>query len=163
MASNRPGGNGQVDIWVAYRNSTDEPFGTPTNLPAPINSSADDFCPTPVRGKGLYFVSTRGGGYGGGDIYFSREVRGNWTSPQNLGPTINSSAGEASPSYFEDEQGNSYLYFSSNRAGGFEAGGTDSDIYVSRNFGQAELAPGLNTASDDFRPKRTQGWARDRI
>jgi hypothetical protein len=61
-------------------------------------------------------------------------------------------AGEASPSYFEDEEGNSYLYFSSNREGGFEPSGTDSDIYYSKNSGAEQLAPGLNTASDDFRP-----------
>src|SRR5215210_2547525 len=35
MASNRPGGQGGLDIWVARRGSTDEPFGAPENLPAP--------------------------------------------------------------------------------------------------------------------------------
>jgi Tol biopolymer transport system component len=152
MASNRPGGLGGQDIWVAYRSSANEPFGAPVNLPAPVNSAADDFCPTPVRGKGLYFVSARAGGCGGADIYFSRLKKDGWEEPQNLGCDINSPAGEASPSYFEDDAGNSYLYFSSNRAGGFEPGGADSDIYYSLNFGAAQLAPGLNTASDDFRP-----------
>ena len=151
-ASNRPGGMGGQDIWRAIRNSTNEPFGAFVNLPAPINSTADDFCPTPLLGGGLYFVTSRAGGFGGGDIYFSLEEGGGWSVPQNLGSQINSPAGEASPSYFEDGSGNSYLYFSSNREGGFEAGGTDSDIYFSANFGAAQLAPGLNTASDDFRP-----------
>ena len=53
-----------IDIWVAHRSSTDEGFGAPVNLGAPINSGANDFCPTPVRGKGLFFVSTRAGGCG---------------------------------------------------------------------------------------------------
>jgi hypothetical protein len=152
MASNRPDGVGGIDIWAAYRDSKEEPFGAPVNLPSPINSAADDFCPSPVPDDGLYFVSTREGGYGGGDIYFSREEDGVWSEPRNLGSEINSPAGEASPSYFEDEQGNSYLYFSSNREGGFEPGSTDSDIYFSMNSSAAQLVPGVNTASDDFRP-----------
>jgi WD40-like Beta Propeller Repeat len=60
MATNRPGGGqGLLDIWVARRETVDSPFGPPENLPAPINSAADDFCPTPVRGEGLFFVSRR--------------------------------------------------------------------------------------------------------
>src|SRR5262245_42742447 len=51
MASNRPGGKGGLDIWVATRSSTSAPFGAPQNLGEPVNSAADDFCPTPV-GKG---------------------------------------------------------------------------------------------------------------
>jgi Tol biopolymer transport system component len=77
---------------------------------------------------------------------------GEWQAPQNLGCDINSPGGEASPSYFEDDSGNAFLYFSSNRSGGFEPDGVDSDIYFSLNFGPAQLAPGLNTASDDSRP-----------
>ena len=88
----------------------------------------------------------------GADIYFTRLQHDEWELPQNLGCDINSAGGEASPSYFEDESGNAFLYFSSNRAGGFEPGGVDSDIYFSLNFGPAQLSPGLNTASDDSRP-----------
>jgi hypothetical protein len=52
MASNRPGGQGLLDIWVARRKSTNAPWGAPQNLGEPVNSAADDFCPTPVRGGG---------------------------------------------------------------------------------------------------------------
>jgi hypothetical protein len=152
MATNRPGGLGGIDIWAAYRDSVSEAFGAPVNLPAPVNSAVDDFCPTPVLDNGLYFVSTRDGGFGGADVYFTQELGGVWSDPQNLGPNINSPSNEFSPSYLEDADGNSYLYFSSNREGGFEPGGTDSDIYFSVNSGPAQLAPGLNTATDDFRP-----------
>ena len=41
------------------RASVDEPFGAPQKLPAPINSAANDFCPTPHRGGKLLFVSNR--------------------------------------------------------------------------------------------------------
>ena len=154
IASNRPGGFGGQDIWVARRSSPDEPYSAPENLGATINSEADDFCPSPVRGKGLFFVSARirPESCGLSDMYFARENSGVYEEPQILPCHINSAAGEASPSYFEDDSGNAYLYFSSTRAGGFEPGGTDSDIYFSLNFGAAQLAPGLNSASDDFRP-----------
>jgi WD40-like Beta Propeller Repeat len=154
IASNRPGGLGGQDIWVARRATKDDVWGPPEHLPEPVNSDADDFCPTPVRGHGLFFVSARSGGCGGPDIYFTRLVHGEWEEPANLGCDINSVAGEASPSFFEDENGNAYLYFSSNRAGGAfpDAGPPDSDIYFSLNFGLAQLAPGLNTSSEDSRP-----------
>ena len=57
IASNRPGGLGGLDIWVANRASTTAPYGAPENLGEPVNSAADDFCPTPVGKKGLFFVS----------------------------------------------------------------------------------------------------------
>ena len=59
MASNRPGGKGGLDIWVAARKSASGRLGAPVNLPEPINSAADDFCPTPIEGDGLLFVSRR--------------------------------------------------------------------------------------------------------
>ena len=57
IASTRPGGVGLLDIWVARRDSKGDPWGAPENLGEPINSAADEFCPTPVQGGGLFFVS----------------------------------------------------------------------------------------------------------
>ena len=73
LASNRPGGHGGLDIWVARRASPDAPYGAPENVGAPINSAADDFCPTPVRGGGLFFVSRQVTmeSCGLGDVYFA--------------------------------------------------------------------------------------------
>ena len=153
IASNRPGGLGGQDIWVAHREEPGGPYGAPVNLGAPVNSAVDDFCPSPTRGRRLFFVSARSGGCGGPDIYVTRlDLDGEWRTPENLGCSINSAAGEASPSLFINDAGQSVLYFSSTRPGGFEAGGTDSDIYFSVDFGAAQLAPGLNTMNDDTRP-----------
>jgi Tol biopolymer transport system component len=152
IASNRPGGLGGQDIWVAHRDEPRGPYGAPVNLGAPVNSAVDDFCPSPTRGRRLFFVSARSGGCGGPDIYVTRLDLDGWRAPRNLGCTINSAAGEASPSLFRDDAGHSVLYFSSARPGGFESGGTDSDIYFSVDFGAPQLAPGLNTASEDSRP-----------
>ena len=157
IASNRPGGLGGIDIWTAHRTSPGDPWGPPTNLGAPINSAADDFCPTPI-GDRLLFVSSRAGGCGGADIYVAAFKAGRgWQSPSNLGCHVNSPAGEAGPSLVKG----AFLFFSSNRAGGFapEAPGVaaDSDLYVSAllpgsGYGPATLVPGLNTAAEDARP-----------
>ena len=152
IASNRPGGLGGQDIWVAHRETGDAPWGTPENAGAPVNSSANDFCPTPLRGNRLLFVSERGGpgSCGGADMYATRlNPAHGWDDPENLGCQVNSPAGEAGPSYFETVSG-AQLYFSSTRAG-------DSNIYASTqlpdgSFGPATPVGSLNTASDDFRP-----------
>jgi hypothetical protein len=48
IASNRDGTAGGNDIWAADRDSLTSPWKEPRNLGAPINTSAADFCPTPV-------------------------------------------------------------------------------------------------------------------
>jgi hypothetical protein len=153
MATNRPGGLGGIDIWVASRASTSDPFGAPVNLGAPVNSAADDFCPTPVRGKGLFFVSSRvtAGACGGPDIYFSRRSPAHgWVTPVNLGCQVNGAGGEAGPSYFEAD-GQAFLYFSSG-----------PDIYVSvrgadGTFGPRTAVSELNTPFSDLRPNVRKG------
>lgn len=148
MATNRPGGLGGQDIWVAKRKSVTAPWGAPVNLGAPVNSAADDFCPDPVIGKGLFFVSKRT--EPNGDIYFTRQNwKGEWQEPIHLGPNINSADQEWSPSFFIDDRGRAILYFGSTRPGGPGL----QDIYYSVNFGPAQLAPGeLNTPYNDARP-----------
>ena len=155
IASNRDPIGGPTDtndIWVARRTSTETTFGAPVRLPLPVNSTAADFCPTPLSGKGLLFVSARAvtGACGAGDIYFTRKhpVRG-WLTPSNLGCSAtgagpNSAGGEFSPSWVETNEG-TLLFFSSPGAGGLQ------DIYVSQRRSDGTFAPGtavagLNTA-----------------
>jgi len=158
MASTRPGGVGGLDIWVASRASTTAPWGTPENLGEPVNSAADDFCPTPVRGDGLFFVSREAlpGACGQGDIYFTRHnpVHG-WTEPERLacapaGP--NSALDEQGPSYVEIE-GTELLYFSRSSVVPPVAG----DIFVSEKlaggYGPAVAVAALNDpAANDIQP-----------
>ena len=54
MASNRPGGQGGLDIWIAPRSG--DGWGTPVNAGPAINTAADEFCPTPARGNRFFFV-----------------------------------------------------------------------------------------------------------
>ena len=68
----RPGGFGNVDMWVTTRSSTSEPWGTPVNLGPIVNSTSLDGAPIiSPDGFRLYFSSERPGGFGGdwGDIY----------------------------------------------------------------------------------------------
>jgi hypothetical protein len=156
------GGSGGIDIWVSTRNKTGDPWGAPVNVGAPVNSSANDFCPTIARDRHLfYFVSNRSGGCGGDDIYVSRLRTQGWDRPENLGCDANSSANEASPFPLPEAGDGPVLYFSSNRAGGFSsespgASSGDADLYLSKShggvFGAAELVPGANSAAEDGQP-----------
>jgi hypothetical protein len=144
MATNRPGGPGGLDIWVARRATTTSGWGAPEPLPGPVNTADNEYCPTPVRGKRLFFVRAPAGTMNG-DILLTREHKDGFDDPTVLGPEINGPAQEWSPSYFEDDAGNEVLYFSSTRAG-------TQDIYESVNFGPAHPVSELNTAFDDARP-----------
>ena len=162
MASNRPGGQGGLDIWVASRASTAHPWGAPVNPGPEINTIDNEFCPSPAQhGKGFMFVSNRPGGCGGDDIYLTRFRFGHWAKPHNAGCAVNSPANEASPYRHRDGHGREYLYFSSSRPGGYTAeaeGATsgDIDLFVSRvrrgSIGTPRLVDGVNSASDVLGP-----------
>ena len=160
IASNRAGGTGTPDpndIWVFHRDSIGGAWGPAENLGQPVNSTSADYCPTPLRGKYLLFVSTRPGGCGGGDIYLARNNPAHGWSVDNLGCAADGSGpnfpgSEFGPSLVETAQG-TFLYFSSD---GFDVGG-DQDIYMSRratdgSFGAPTLVAELSTAANDFMP-----------
>jgi OmpA-OmpF porin, OOP family len=73
ITSNR-GGN--LDIWVSTRDTVSEPWSTPTNLGTPVNGPADDVAPWLSKdGTTLYFSSTRVGGYGRRDIWYTTRTK----------------------------------------------------------------------------------------
>lgn len=119
IASNRPGGLGLNDIWVSLRDGEDAPWAPPVNLGEPVNSAANDFCPTPLTGNRFLFVSTRANNCNGagpnGDIYFARwNPEHGWRDVQALSCDVNSGADEFSPSVVETEDA-TLLFFSSGR------------------------------------------------
>jgi hypothetical protein len=160
IASNRAGGTGDPDpndIWVFHRDAVGDPWGAAENLGGPVNSPFADYCPTPLRGNALLFVSNRPGGCGGGDIYLGRDNPAHGWTIQHLGCDAtgagpNFPGGEFGPSLVETDEG-TFLYFSSD---GYEVGG-DQDIYMSRQRADGTFEPAtaveeLNTPQSDFMP-----------
>ena len=143
-------------IWIATRSNTSEGFGDPVMLPAPINTVAQEFCPTLTRGHRLYF-SRSTGTPGTGDLLVSKLGPNGWSQPQNLGPAINTAGMvEESPSFYEDDDGREVMVFSRRPNGAFT--GVGGKIYQSVDGAPASLvAGGPNGVSSpgDNRPSVT--------
>ena len=90
-------------------------------------------------------------GHGSCDLYISYLTAEGWSTPENLGDSINTEDWESAPSLSPDKRD---LYFASRRDGGY--GG--SDIYVSHrllngHWSAAEnLGPTINTVGDEGTP-----------
>jgi hypothetical protein len=174
FASNRAdaGAQGKLDNWRALRASVQSAWTTVENLGPVANSPEFDYCPTPLAGNGLLFVSSRQtaddcypgntppppptGGPSAGDIFASTEDAAHtWSAPVNLGcyPNgPNTQGAEFSPSMVTTSAGK-FLFFSSD-------GYPDSqgqDIYMSQVLGDGTVQAGvrvaeLSSASDDRMP-----------
>jgi len=127
--SNRPGGRGDRDVWMAAR-SWDGVFTPPVNV-TELNSPASDSRPG-VRRDGLeiFFTSQRPGSVPlnavpSSDLWTAvrSSTLDSWSPPINVG-ALNTTAAEAAPALSKDRTA---LYFNSDRPGGF--GGLD--LYVS--------------------------------
>jgi outer membrane protein OmpA-like peptidoglycan-associated protein/tetratricopeptide (TPR) repeat protein len=122
---NFPDGHGNCDLYISY--FTPDGWSTPENLGDSINSEFWESSPSlsPDK-KDLYFSSKQPDGYGGSDLYVShRQINGQWSLPENLGPTVNTIGDEAAPFIHPDNQ---TLYFTSNGHPGY--GG--DDLFVTR-------------------------------
>ena len=76
VSTNRPGGEGGQDIWVATRATTLDPWSAPVPLGPVVNSPDLDGGPAlSFDGTELYFYSTRPGGFGGNDLYMTTRTR----------------------------------------------------------------------------------------
>lgn len=131
-----------LGLYLAFQ--TDSGWSTLRGLP--FNSSEYN-CSHPAvsaDGKTIYFSSNMPGGYGGYDLWFSRQIKGKWSKPVNLGSRFNTAGDE----FFPTVNGE-MIYFSSDRGiyGGL-------DIYRGnyKNIQQeCEVLPEpLNSGSDDF-------------
>jgi Tol biopolymer transport system component len=159
FTSDRPGGFGSFDIWVARRADDDGTWGSPMNLGGIINTGATENVPALSRdGHWLFFNSNRPGGLGLQDIWVSwrRHTHDDfgWEAPVNLGPGVNTSSVDVNPSFLENaHSGAPVLFFTSNRPG--SSGGFD--VYVSPLtrqgvFGPPTLVPELSSPAQEQRP-----------
>lgn len=95
FASNRPGGQGGIDIWYTKKDVTGE-WGVPVNMGPTINTPGNEKSPfLHSDSQTLYFSSDGHPGIGGYDIFYSRaDVKGVWKTPSNLGIPINTTGDE---------------------------------------------------------------------
>jgi WD40 repeat protein len=117
FVSNRAGGLGGNDIWIARRASLESSWEAPVNAGEPVNTSANENSPNlSPDGHLFFFASDRAGGQGSSDVYVTRRARTDddfaWGPPANLGPEVNTAAFEAGAAYLQSsEDGAGNLYF----------------------------------------------------
>jgi Tol biopolymer transport system component len=132
--SDRPGGIGQRDLYVATRATISDPFGSVVNLGPTINTPYDDFAVSlSADGLSLFFSSDRPGGFGGHDLWVSRRasLAASWGAPVNLGSNVNSAFIDYNPEISWD--GSRIVFASTRTTGG------DGAIY------EAEVIPEPST------------------
>jgi hypothetical protein len=140
---------------VTTRASTSDPWTEAVNLGPTVNSSAWDGGPSiSADGLSLFFFSGRPGGSGGFDLWVTTRttVSEPWGTPVNLGPTVNSSAEDATPDISADGLA---LFFFSTRSGGYG----NYDLWVTTrttkdgNWGTpVNLGAKINSSAYDFSP-----------
>ena len=119
--SDMPGGLGETDLYVSYRDNGGK-WGPAINLGPKINTKGRELFPFISDDGVLYFSSDSRTGLGGLDIYSASFANGEWGNVQNPGAPINSKADDFG--YIVDDK-NTNGYFISNRSGGQG----DDDIY----------------------------------
>ncbi len=148
---NRPDGLGDCDIYYVELQS-DGTWGKPQNLGREVNSTFWDSQPSISPDKSrLYFASSRDGGEGDIDIWYSEydfEFE-EWQPAVNAGPVINTDERDWSPFIGAD---NTTLFYSSN---GFDNGIGGLDFYTVRRQDDGSwskpslVPPPINTEEDD--------------
>ena len=131
---NYPEGYGSCDIYISQNMSGE--WSQRKNMGDIINTEFWESAPclSPDM-SAIYFSSNRPGGFGGMDLYVAYlNEKGNWSLPQNLGPSINTAGDEMFPFIHFDH---TTLYFTSN--GWKTIGG--SDIYVAKKIGNTFSEP----------------------
>ncbi len=146
FASNRPGGEGKMDIWYSKVNK-DGSFGKPVNAGKKVNSIDDEITPFYCKPcQELFFSSTWHKGFGGFDIFKSEYKNNELGEPQNLGLPINSSYNDI---YFSISTKKTEAFLSSNRPGSFfeEKESCCNDIYMFK-------IPGIKEEAKNEPPKK---------
>lgn len=91
FVSDREGGEGGKDIWIARE--TKGVWAKPFNAGSRVNTIDDELSPFYINNK-LYFTSTWYEGFGGWDIYYSNGKPGSFQRPENAGRGLNSNFNE---------------------------------------------------------------------
>jgi len=111
FSSDMPGGFGKMDLY--YCDKLNNEWSQPINLGPKVNTPKNESFPFVNKYGKLFFASDGHKGYGGKDLFYTQQIRGNWMVPEHLDSTINSTSddfGLVTDSLFESG------YFSSNRS-----------------------------------------------
>jgi len=175
-----PADTNGLDIWALRRTAATDTYDLRTKLGTPVSlDGVNDFCPTPVMGDWLLFVSTRDGadkcgepgampGLAGADIFVTRytveaAADGSTLQMQSHGEPLrlacypdgpNTKGTKFSPSLLNTPEGG-FLFYSSNHDG--EAPTGSQDIFVSElrpdgSYGPGVAVSALNTTFEDQQP-----------
>lgn len=126
FSSDRPGGQGGIDIYYSTYDPQLEDWTRSKNVGDKINTEYDDDGPfIDYDGKTLYFSSQGRKGMGGYDIFKSEydSAKGEWGEPENLGFPINTPDDDI---YFVSTEDGKRGYYASVR----EDGQGYTDIYM---------------------------------
>lgn len=135
--SDREGGSGGKDIYVAQWDGRKNEWGEARNLGPTVNSPYDeDGVYLHPDGKTLYFSSRGHNSMGGNDIFYTEKVRGQWQTPVNIGHPVNTPDDDV---FFSVAADGRTAYYSSIREDGYG----DKDIYRITFLGP-EKQPVLN-------------------
>ena len=128
FASNRPMDTDTTrtdyNIWAVNR--TAKGWGIPSPIDTLINSKADEFYPSVSANGNLYYTTTREEGKGNEDIFLSRLIDGEYSSPMALDSAINTKAYEFN-AYITPEE-DLIIFSSFGREDGYGGG----DLYYSK-------------------------------
>lgn len=138
FVSDREGGKGGLDIWFTSRIKNGE-YTAPKLVGGPVNTAGDEVTPFwDETNKTLYFSSTGHPGFGGFDVFSSKEMSDfGWEEPHNLGKILNTGYDEL---YYNINPDQSRGFFTSNRPGGRALNGIASasdDIFTWEVFNYA--------------------------
>jgi hypothetical protein len=155
FASNRPGGQGGLDLWASRRRKVHDDFGweAPVNIGTAVNTSASESGPTFYADDEtgeihMYFVSNRPGGPGAEDIYHTVwNQDGSFGTPE-LVSELSSTESDQRPYLRKDGR---EIYLHSNRTGSL--GGFDLWVATRADttdqWATPENPASLNTTAQD--------------
>ncbi len=141
------------DIWVMDK--TGAGWNAPRHLPDPVNSDADEYYPMVLNNGTLYFGSERKGCNGPCDIYRAVPQKDGSYTVENIGPPINTAAGEYEAFVTEDEQLMLFAVIKRPDSVG------EFDLYLSRKQSDGKwseptnLGPEINSSARELSPKLT--------
>ncbi|MCK4663825.1 MAG: PD40 domain-containing protein [Bacteroidales bacterium] len=131
--------NKDADIW--YMSKTENAWDEPKNIGEMINSEYDEYYVSVSKNRNLYFSSTRPGGYGQWNIYYSKFENGLYSKAVILDETINSPVRNWDPYIASDE---SFIIFTSL---GFKGYG-GSDLYISYKDSTGKWGTSINLGNE---------------